>query len=164
LYLGPYDRFLDSLPKTDDSALIVFYRGFGHYYQKNPGEAAKQFDHALELDHSLFQAQIGKALSLGIRQHASEGLAILRQVEAKIDQRSVGDPEATYKIAQAYAMLGDKASALRVLKHSIESGFFSYPYFLTDPLLNNLRNEPEFSRIMTTARHRHQAFANAFFS
>jgi DNA-binding winged helix-turn-helix (wHTH) protein/TolB-like protein len=164
LYLGQYDRFLESLPKTDDSALIAFYRGFGHYYKKNPGEAAKQFDHAVELDHSLFQAQIGKALSLGIRQHASGGLAILRQVEAKINQRGVGDPEATYKIAQAYAILGDKASALRVLKHSIESGFFSYPYFLTDPLLNNLRKEPEFSELMTTARQRHEAFANAFFS
>ncbi len=27
LYLGQYDRFLQSLPKTDDAALIVFYRG-----------------------------------------------------------------------------------------------------------------------------------------
>src|SRR4029077_8572085 len=25
LYLGQYDRFLDSLPRTDDAALIVFY-------------------------------------------------------------------------------------------------------------------------------------------
>jgi DNA-binding winged helix-turn-helix (wHTH) protein/TolB-like protein len=164
LYLGQYDRFLESLPKTDDSALIAFYRGFGHYYQKDAEGAAMQFDRALMLDHSLFQVQIGKALSLGIRQHASEGLVILRQVEAKINERGVGDPEATYKIAQAYAMLGDKASALRVLKHSIDSGFFSYPYFLTDPLLDNLRNEPEFSQLMTTARQRHQAFANAFFS
>ena len=63
----------------------------------------------------------------------------------------MGDPEATYKIAQAYAMLGDKASALRVFKHSIESGFFPYPYFLTDPLLDSLRNEPEFSKLMTAS-------------
>jgi DNA-binding winged helix-turn-helix (wHTH) protein/TolB-like protein/Flp pilus assembly protein TadD len=164
LYLGQYDRFLESLPKTDDSALIAFYRGFGLFYQRKSEEAAKQFDYALELDHSLFQAQIGKALSLGIRQHASEGLAVLRQVEAKINQREVGDPEATYKIAQAYAMLGDKTSALRVLKRSIDSGFFSYPYFLTDPLLDSLRNEPEFSQLLGAARQRHEAFANAFFS
>ena len=163
LYLGQYDRFLESLPKADDSALIAFYRGFAHYYQKNWEEAANHFDRALELDRSLFQAQIGKALSLGIRHHASEGLAILRQVETKINQREVGDPEATYKIAQAYAALGDKRSALRVLKHSIESGFFSYPYFLTDPLLDTLRNEPEFSQLMNTARQRHQAFASTFF-
>jgi tetratricopeptide (TPR) repeat protein len=31
LYLGQYDKFLQSLPKTEDSALIVFYRGFGEY-------------------------------------------------------------------------------------------------------------------------------------
>jgi DNA-binding winged helix-turn-helix (wHTH) protein/TolB-like protein len=164
LYLGQYDRFLESLPKTDDSALIAFYRGFGHYYQKNSKEATKHFDHALELDRSLFQAQIGKALSLGIRHHAPDGLTILRQAEAKIDQRGVGDPEATYKIAQAYAVLGEKASALRVFRHSIENGFFPYPYFLTDPLLDNIRNEPEFSQLMNTARQRHQDFANAFFS
>jgi TolB-like protein len=34
LYLGQYDKFLESLPKTDDAALIVFYRGFGEYYKK----------------------------------------------------------------------------------------------------------------------------------
>jgi hypothetical protein len=35
----------------------------------------------------------------------------------------VGDPEAAYKIAQADAVLGDKVSALRVFKRSIDSGF-----------------------------------------
>jgi DNA-binding winged helix-turn-helix (wHTH) protein/TolB-like protein len=164
LYLGQYERFLESLPKTNDLALIAFYRGFAEYYQKNWDKAAKHFDHAWELDHSLFHALIGKALSLGIRHQTSEGLAILRQVETKINQRGVGDPEASYKIAQAYAVLGDKAAALRVLRHSIDSGFFSYPYFLTDPLLDNLRNEPEFSRLVNAARQRHQAFVTAFFS
>jgi TolB-like protein/DNA-binding winged helix-turn-helix (wHTH) protein len=164
LYLGEYDKFLESLPKTDDSALIAFYRGFGHYYQKDSEEAAKHFDHALELDRSLFHAQIGKAFSLDIRNQAPAGLAILRQVEAKIDQRGVGDPEATYKIAQAYAVLGEKASALRVLRHSIDNGFFPYSYFLTDPLLDNIRSEPEFNQLMNTARQRHQVFAEAFFS
>jgi DNA-binding winged helix-turn-helix (wHTH) protein/TolB-like protein/Flp pilus assembly protein TadD len=164
LYLGQYDVFLASLPKTDDVALIAFYRGFARYYQRDWQEAAKQFDHALELDPSLFQAQIGKALSLGIRHHSSEGLAILLNVEAKINERGVGDPEAAYKIAQADAVLGDKVSALRVFKRSIDDGFFPYPYLLTDPLLDNLRGEPEFKRLIDSARQRHQAFVAAFFS
>jgi tetratricopeptide (TPR) repeat protein len=126
LYLGQYDAFLASLPKTDDLALIAFYRGFGKYYQRNWQEAAEQFDHALELDASLLQAQIGKSLSLGIRHRPSEGLAILLDVEEKIDQRGVGDPEAAYKIAQANAVLGDKASALRVFKRSIDSGLIRF--------------------------------------
>jgi len=164
LYLGQYAVFLDSLPRTNDLALIEFYRGFGEYYQKNREAAAKHFDHAMELDPSLFQAQIGKAFSLGIRGRPSEGLLLLRQVETKINQRGVGDPEAVYKIAQGYAVLGDSASALRVFKRSIDGGFFPYPYLLTDPLVDSLRNEPEFVRLVGAARQRHEAFARAFFA
>jgi hypothetical protein len=75
----------------------------------------------------------------------------------------VGDAEALYKIAQAFAVLGDEKSALRVLKNSIESGFFSYPYFLTDPLLDSIRNNPEFDKLMSVARQRHDAFVKSFF-
>ena len=163
LYLQQYERFLDSLPKSDDQALITFYRGFGEYYQDNRAAAAEHFDRALELDPSLFQAQIGKAFSLGIRGHVSEGLLMLHQVETRIDQRGVGDPEAAYKIAQGYAVLGDRESALRVLERSIDSGFFPYPYLSTDPLLDSLRKEPDFVRLMSSARQRHLAFAHAFF-
>jgi DNA-binding winged helix-turn-helix (wHTH) protein/TolB-like protein/tetratricopeptide (TPR) repeat protein len=162
LYLGQYDRFLESLPKGDDSALIAFYRGFAEYHQSNWEEAAKHFDRALELDHLLLQSQVGKALESGIRHDEPHGLAILRVLEMKIDQHGVGDPEARYKIAQSYAVLGDQASAFRVLKQSIENGFFPYPYFLTDPLLNSLRSKGEFSELMAVARQRHLAFVRSF--
>jgi DNA-binding winged helix-turn-helix (wHTH) protein/TolB-like protein len=163
LYLGQYDQFLASLPKANDPSLIAFYRGFGEYYKKNWEEAAKDFDHAIDLDPTLAQALIGKALALGIRHHAADGLAILRDLETKINQRGVGDPEASYKIAQAFTMLGDKTAGLRVFKHSIDSGFFAYPYFLTDPLLDGIRNEPGFSPLLAAAQQRHDAFAKAFF-
>ncbi len=88
----------------------------------------------------------------------------MRELESKIIQRGVGDPEATYKIAQAYAMLGDQMSAIRVLRMSVESGFFSYPYLSKDPLLNDLHGEPEFDQILNIARLRHEAFKSSFFS
>jgi len=163
LYLGQYDRFLESLPRTDDVPLIVFYRGFGEYYKKDWEQAEKHFDHAFELDRSVMQAEIGKALSFGIRRQTAEGAAILGTLEKKINERGVRDPEAIYKIAQAYAQLGDKASALRVMRQSIENGFFSYPYFANDPLLDALRRENTFSEIMSTARRRHEAFKTEFF-
>ena len=84
-------------------------------------------------------------------------------METKINDRGVGDPEASYKIAQAFAVLGDGKSALRVLGNSIDSGFFCYPYFLTDPLLDSVRTEPEFDKLMSAARQRHDAFAKSFF-
>jgi len=164
LYLGQYDAFLASLPKTGDFALIEFYRGLAKYYLKDWPEAAKHFDRALELEPSLLHAQIGKALSLGIRHRPSEGLAVLLDVETKINQREVGEPEAVYKIAQAYAVLGDRPSALRVFRRALGGGFFPYPYLLTDPLLDNLRSEPEFGQLVNAALQRQQAFIKTFFS
>jgi DNA-binding winged helix-turn-helix (wHTH) protein/TolB-like protein len=163
LYLGRYDRFLESLPPGDDTALIVFYRGLGELYKKNLETAARNFDRAFTLDSSVLQAEIGRAFSLAIRHQNSQAGSILRAVEAKINQRGVIDAEATYKVAQAYVALGDKASALRVLSQSISNGFFPYPYFLSDPLLDPLRNEPDFQKVMITASTRHQEFKNKFF-
>jgi DNA-binding winged helix-turn-helix (wHTH) protein/TolB-like protein len=163
LYLGQYDRFLESLPKTDDVPFIVFYRGFGEYYKRDVEQAKKHFDHAFDLDRSVLQVKIGKAFSLGMQHHESEGAAILHALEDTISERGVMDPEATYKIAQAYASMGDKASALRVLNQSVENGFFPYPYFVSDPLLDGLRNEHAFLRVINTARQRHEAFKSKFF-
>jgi len=162
LYLGEYDKFIASLPDVDDSAFLFFYRGFGEYYQKNSEQAAKDFDRAYELDPSLY-TQIGKAFSNSIAHRDAEGLEILRGLENKIGERGVGDPEGMYKISQAYSILGDKPSALRALRRSIEGGFFCYPYFTTDPLLNGLRNEPEFNALLNVARQRHEAFKSKFF-
>ena len=162
LYLGQYDRFLESLPKLENSALIVFYRGLAEYYQQKREPAARDFDHAFELDPSLLHAQVGKALSYGITQQPSKGLEILHAAEDRINERNVGDPEAIYKIAQAYAMLGDKPSALRVFRYSVENGFFSYPYFEADPLLSGLRSTSEFESIMAVAMKRYEAFKGKF--
>ena len=161
LYLGQYQKFLESLP-VDDSSFILFYRGFGEFHEKEFDQASRDFDRAYELDPNLYTA-VGKALSDSIHQRKAEGLDLLKGLEKKIKDQGVGDPEGIYKIAQAYAVLGDKISALRALRMSVESGFFSYPYLSKDPLLNDLRREPGFDQISNTARQRHEAFKSAFF-
>jgi DNA-binding winged helix-turn-helix (wHTH) protein/TolB-like protein/Tfp pilus assembly protein PilF len=162
LYLGEYDKFLSSLGDVDGSSFLLFYRGLGEYYQRDFERAARDFDRAYEVDPSLY-AHIGKALSASISHREEDGLEILRGLEIKIAEREVADPEATYKIAQAYSILGDRVSALRVLRASVEGGFFSYPYLARDPLLNAVRKEPEFAKILNAARERHEAFKAKFF-
>jgi DNA-binding winged helix-turn-helix (wHTH) protein/TolB-like protein/Flp pilus assembly protein TadD len=160
-YLGKYQKFLESLP-ADDSSFILFYRGFGEFHEKQFDQAAKDFDRAYELDSNLYTG-IGKALSDLIHGRNAEGVNLLSELENKIRERGVGDPEAAYKIAQAYAVLGDKTSALRALRTSVGSGFFSYPYITKDPLLTDLRNEPEFNEVLNIAHQRHEAFKRRFF-
>jgi|HubBroStandDraft_2_1064218.scaffolds.fasta_scaffold33997_1 DNA-binding winged helix-turn-helix (wHTH) protein/TolB-like protein len=162
LYLGEYDKFLASLPDVQDSSFLLFYRGFGEFYKKDFEHAALDFDQANELDPTLY-AQIGKALSDSIAHRTAEGREILRGLEKKITERGVGDPEAEYKIAQAYAVLGDKAAALSTLRRSVGSGFFCYPYIAFDPLLSSLREENDFPPILELARQHHEAFKRAFF-
>lgn len=162
LYLGQYDKFLASLPEPDDSSFLIFYRGFGEYHQRDLAQAARDFDLAYGLEHTMY-TQTGKALADAIADRKSEGLRLLRELEDKIQQRGVGDPEGTYKIAEAYAVLGDKGSAFRMLQYSIQHGFFAWPYFTSDPLFTNLHDEPQFSELMTVARDRHTAFRKRFF-
>jgi DNA-binding winged helix-turn-helix (wHTH) protein/TolB-like protein len=162
LYLGEYDKFLASLPDVNGSSFFLFYHGFGEFYKKDFEHAAQDFDRAHESDPTLY-TQIGKALSDSIAHRTTEGREILRGLEKRITERGVGDPEAEYKIAQAYAVLGDKAAALPALRRSVESGFFCYPYIATDPLLSSLRDESDFPAILELARQRHEAFKRAFF-
>jgi DNA-binding winged helix-turn-helix (wHTH) protein/TolB-like protein/Tfp pilus assembly protein PilF len=161
LYLGQYQKFLESLP-VDDSSFMLFYRGFGEFYEQHFDLAARDFDRAYELDPSLY-AGIGKALSDSIHRQPREGLDLAKGLEGQIRERGVGDPEGTYKLAQAYAVLGDKTSAVRVLRLSVESGFFSYPYINSDPLLNDLHGEPQFDEVVRVAYQRYQAFKSSFF-
>jgi tetratricopeptide (TPR) repeat protein len=161
IYLGEYQKFLDSLP-VDDSSFTLFYRGFGEFHEKQFDKAASDFDRAYQLDPNLYTG-IGEALSDSIHQHGAEGLLLLSGLERIVRERGVGDPEATYKIAQAYAVLADKSSALRAMRMSVESGFFSYPYIDKDPLLNDLHGEPEFAQILNMAHQRHDAFKNSLF-
>jgi tetratricopeptide (TPR) repeat protein len=162
LYLGEYEKFLQSLP-VNDSAYILFYRGFGEYYLNRRDQAQQDFDHAYDRDPSSLPAIIGKAFSYSLQRENERGLELLKQTEARINQRGVADPEGLYKVAQAYAVLGDKASALRVLRQSIEGGFFCYPYFERDPLLRDLRGNGEFQTLMKQALDRHEQFKTTFF-
>jgi len=147
---------------VDDSSFILFYRGFGEFHEQKLDQASKDFDRAYELEPTLYTG-IGKALSDSIHQRKAEGLDLLGGLERKIKDRGVGDPEAGYKIAEAYAVLGDRASALRVLRTSVASGFFSYSYIAKDPLLNDLHNQPEFNETLNIARQRDEAFRSSFF-
>jgi hypothetical protein len=108
-------------------------------------------------------AQIGKALSHSIAHKDADGMEILHNLENKITERGVGDPEAAYKMAEAYTVLGDKVAALRMLRRSVKSGFFCYPYIAEDPQLSAIRNEPAFAHILEVARQRHEAFKSNFF-
>jgi tetratricopeptide (TPR) repeat protein len=162
LYAGPYDKFQRSLPADENAAFILFYRGLARLYLKDEKAAATDFDRAYQLDPSLY-TEIGRAFSLALGGENRKGLDLLKGTEAKMDARGVTDAEAMYKIAQAYAIMGDKPSAIRMLSRSIHAGFFCYPFIKDDPLLENLRHEAEYVTLLSSARKLHEDFKSRFF-
>lgn len=162
LYVGQYEKFMQNLPASD-SVMMLFYHGFGEYYLKHWSQASHYFDRAYELDPKELPANVGKALSYGLRGERAKGLELLHATEKHILDSGVSDAEGLYKVTQAYAVLGDKASAILMFHRTIEGGFFPYPYFEQDPLLDNIRSEPEFGVLMREAQERHDQFKARFF-
>lgn len=162
LYAGQYEKFLNQLPMRDEG-YVIFYRGLGNYYLQEWTRAALYFDRAAQLDPTALVSQIGQALKLGIEGHNREGIELLKATEAKLEKDQFGDGELSYKLAQSYSLLGDEESALRLLQESIEQGFFCYPYFSGDPLLNNLRGSDQYGMLMERARQRHEQFKRRVF-
>ena len=121
------------------------------------------FDRAYQLDSTPIISQIGKAFRLGIAGNTREGVELLKAAERRVEDGGAGDGEINYKLAQAYAALGDSISALRLLRRSVNQGFFCYPYLVSDPLLKNLRAENDYNPIVEQARQRHEDFKRKFF-
>jgi tetratricopeptide (TPR) repeat protein len=162
LYRGRYADFVKSIPPGDESAFLVFYRGFGKYYLGDFKGAKTDLERAHALDPSLLFTQVGYALARAREGDRETGLRLMRDLESRIEANEIGDAEGIYKIAQAFAVCGDRAAALRVLKTSVDGGFFCAPYIAEDPLLNDLRGEKAFADILQTAKIRHEAFIKRF--
>ncbi len=114
------------------------------------------------MDPGLLPAEVGKAIAESTSGRNAEGIALLRETEDKIVQRGVADAEGIYKVSEAYSVLGDAPSALRMFRRAVEGGFFCYPYFVSDPLIENLRKDPGFASVLEAARKRHEAFKAKF--
>ena len=84
--------------------------------------------------------------------HARRGQtdAALECVRKALDSpRSFGHTHHTYyNIACVHAVLGDTDKAMAWLERSVDTGFPCWPFFRIDPHLENLREEPAFTRLV----------------
>jgi len=154
LYMGQYGKFLDSLSRAENNARTGFYRGLAYYYLKENREATREFDRAYALNSVLSHARIGRALACALRHQKEQGLGLMKDVE----RSGSDDGEMLYKMAQAYAQLGDPESALRLLHRAIALNFYPYSYFVRDPMLEPVRREPGYAATMELAHQRQQEF------
>jgi DNA-binding winged helix-turn-helix (wHTH) protein/TolB-like protein/Tfp pilus assembly protein PilF len=159
LYTGDYEKFLSTTPAGVD-ARASFYRGLCFLYMNDVTRATSEFEHAYALDASLLHAKYGKAFVYAIQQQPAEGLQYLKEVE---QETPTVDGEMLYKVAQAYLMLGDKPSALRLLRKAIDHNFYCHACLIRDPLFGSIRGESEYADLVRRALDLHEAFRRRYF-
>jgi tetratricopeptide (TPR) repeat protein len=71
------------------------------------------------------------------------------------------DPEQVYFDARIQSFCEQRQSALRQLRRAVEKKYCAYPALDTDPLLENVRNTPEFQEIRKAAISCYERFAAA---
>jgi tetratricopeptide (TPR) repeat protein len=72
--------------------------------------------------------------------------------------RSFGHTHHTYyQIACVYAVLRETHKAMEWLERSVHTGFSCWPFFRIDPNLENLREKPDFERLVADLEHKYTA-------
>ena len=80
------------------------------------------------------------------------------------EQEKTWDAEMWYQIAANYGLLGDSKGCIRVLRKTVDGGFFCYPFFLIDPFLDPVRDDPEFQEVLALAKEKHEVFKQKYFA
>ncbi|HTD52348.1 MAG TPA: tetratricopeptide repeat protein, partial [Thermoanaerobaculia bacterium] len=94
-----------------------------------------------------------------IAAHAGDAAAAEREIAvARKKQGRSHFHHASYNLATAYALLGRKKDALAWLVETAESGMPCYPLFEKDPVLDNLRSDPDFQVFLARQRAQWERF------
>jgi hypothetical protein len=85
--------------------------------------------------------------------------AALECVRRSLDSpRSFGHTHHTYyQIACVYSILGKTDKAMAWLERRVDTDFACWPFFRLDPYLENLREKPEFQRLVADLEHKYSA-------
>jgi TolB-like protein/lipoprotein NlpI len=71
---------------------------------------------------------------------------------------AVRDVEPKYFMATYFALCGQRDAALRMLRTAVDHNYCSYPAIDNDPMVDSIRNTPEFARIRADAIECNQKF------
>ncbi len=152
-YEEAYEAFENNSPGAK-TTLDLGFQGIIRYRQGKYKEAMKIFNELHELDPGNLN-DLWVTTFIGLMEGNKEkGLIAAR----KFEEYNITDSEAWFFIGTNYALLGDKKSALRCLRRSVEGGYYNYPLFKNEPFLDSLRDKPEFKKILSIAREKHLEF------
>ncbi|MBS1766540.1 MAG: hypothetical protein JST05_03935 [Acidobacteria bacterium] len=168
LYAGEWDRFESSLSVGSDERpdpMREFYRGYIRLLRGNQAGAEAYFKKATaptERDPD-FQA-LAAAYLAALDGHRAEGLLTLRRVAQSRQGLRIPDGEFTFKLAEAFAYLGDTEGAMNAAQLAFSQGFGCTPWYGRTPLLAPLHALPRWRALISHLQARQKLMEDQFAS
>jgi DNA-binding winged helix-turn-helix (wHTH) protein/TolB-like protein/tetratricopeptide (TPR) repeat protein len=132
------------LARTDAPA-VRHYLGLARYYRGDVDGARAMLASAMRGGQPDVRSQASLASI-----EAAVGLRDAARARARVVANGgYMDHHAAYSLAAAWAQLGDHVAAVKWLQQAADTGFPCYPWFARDSLLDPLRRDPGFIRLMT---------------
>ena len=168
LYTGEFSRFQADLQDRpghlrNTTGIVAFYRGYLALVQGDRGTALTAFQEAREVPRGypsiVHLAEVYALILEGRTQEAWEKLHTLDQ--ARVGMREP-DGEFTLRLAEAYALLGDRASAMDMADRAFGRGFGCTEWYERSPMLQPLRSLPQWQALIQHLQERQGLMESTF--
>jgi TolB-like protein len=144
-------RAAQLLQRTDAPA-VRHYLGLARYYTGDAAGAREMLASARRGGQPDVRSQASLAsieAAEGLRQEA-------RARATAIARGPYMDHHVAYSLGAAFAQLGDRRASLDWLGRAADTGFPCYPWFEQDTLLEPIRRDPDFNRLLDRMRRAHE--------
>ena len=168
LYTGEIQRFEASLKEQSGhlrttSGVLPFYRGYLALVQGDQARAHLEFQAAAALANGYPNIiRLSEIFDLILQGRKEDAWKKLREY----DQERIGmrepDGEFTIRLAEAYALMGDRASAMEMASRAFARGFGCTEWYERSPMLEPLRGLPRWKALMEHIRARQALMEERF--
>jgi tetratricopeptide (TPR) repeat protein len=146
---GEAVEHLSRVTDASDSNIVRYLLGWSLYYQGERSRAEALLDTMIDDDGPLpGNARATLAAFRAARGATADARVLAARVAAEPDLNH----HAAYGLGTTYAQLADPTTALRWLSQASTTGFPCYPWYERDPLLDPIRDDPQFAGFMRGLR------------
>lgn len=166
LYRGDLDRFersLVSAPGTPASPIRMFYQGYARLLRGDRSGALPLFRECHSEPGRVIQFEaLAEVYECALTQRTEEALARLRSLRDTRTQLRVPDGEFTFKLAEAFALLGSHSEAVDMAASAFAQGFGCTRWYRNAPLLREVQPSPRWQALLKHLQEREGLLAERF--